>query len=72
MQNTLMRDTGLVNNSKLIMKLPPKPVEEEEEDEEYDGEVFDDFDEANDAEAGEDEMIEIEEGEDEMSEEVED
>lgn len=66
MQNTLLRDSGLVHNSKLLMKLPPKEVSEavEEEEEEH----FDAFDEAMGAEGGEDEMIEFEEGEDEMSE----
>ena len=70
-----MRDTGLNHNSKLVMKLPPKPVQEQEEEEDEDQEGFDemlDFDEAMDAEGGEDEMIEIEEGEDEMSEPAED
>ena len=58
-----MRDTGLNHNSKLVMKLPPKPVQEQEEEEDEDQEGFDemlDFDEAMDAEGGEDEMIEIE------------
>lgn len=74
MENILMRDTGLNHNSKLVMKLPPKPVPEQEEEEDEDEEGFDemlDFDEAMDAEGGEDEMIEIEEGEDEMSEPAE-
>ena len=74
MENTLLRDSGLVHNAKLVMKLPPKePVEQEENDDEEE-EDFDnmmDFDEAGmGAEGGEDEMIEIEEGEDEMSEPV--
>jgi len=64
MQNTLLRDSGLVHNSKLLMKLPPKEESEVEEEEEQ----FDMFDEAMGAEGGEDEMIEFEEGEDEMSE----
>lgn len=64
MQNTLLRDSGLHNNSKLMMKLPPREVSEADEEQEE----FDAFDEAMGAEGGEDEMVEFEEGEDEMSE----
>jgi hypothetical protein len=67
MQTATLRDLGLVHNSKLIMKMPPKQIEEVPEEE--DAEVYEDFDEAAmGAEAGEDEMNEFEEGEYEMSE----
>ena len=68
MQNTLLRDTGLVHNSKLLMKLPPR--EQSEADEEL--EEFDAVDEDAVGEGGEDEMVEFEEGEDEMSQPLED
>lgn len=70
MQNTLLKDSGLTNNSKLIMKNPPRQVEEPEEGEGEDVEEYgQEFDEAAiGGEGGEDEMIEFEEGEDEMEE----
>ena len=70
MQNTLLKDSGLTNNSKLIMKNPPRHVEEPEEGEGEDVEEYgQEFDEAAmGGEGGEDEMIEFEEGEDEMEE----
>ena len=70
MQNTLLKDSGLTNNSKLIMKNPPRHVEEPEEDEvDAYGAEFDEG--AIGGEGGEDEMIEYEEGEDEMEEQFE-
>jgi len=68
MQNTLLRETGLVHNSKLLMKLPPKEVSEASAE----PEDFDAVDEDAVGEGGEDEMIEFEEGEDEMSQPLED
>lgn len=68
MQTATVRDLGLVHNSKLVMKTPPKPAADEPEE---DAEGYEDFDEAAmGAEAGEDEMVEFEEGEDEMSEPI--
>lgn len=68
MYNTTIKQSGLVNNSKLFMKIPPRQVEEQD-DEDVEDDGFVDFDEgAMGGEGGEDEMIEFEEGEEEMSE----
>ena len=68
MHCTLIRDTGLVHNSKLVMKTPPKQIDIDQDEE---LEAFEGYEEAMNGEGGEDEMIEIEEGEDEMSEPAE-
>jgi hypothetical protein len=64
MENTLVRDSGLVNNSKLILKQPPKQVQDEEEEEDMEANDYGD----EGAEYGEEELIEMEEGEAEMEE----
>ena len=42
MENTLVRDSGLVNNSKLILKQPPKQVQDEEEEEDMEANDYGD------------------------------
>lgn len=70
MNTMVLKDSGLTNNSRLVMKVPPRPEDEQDDDGE-EVEEFAAFDEgALGGEGGEDEMVEFEEGEEEMDEPI--